>query len=74
MKYTRKRQWSNFTNSAQGVNFKKLDHFIIDNVFESKQKRSSFLEFTPCAELVKLSQGDDSVFLPKGTQNKIIID
>ena len=45
----------NFTNSAQGAKLKKLLHFAIDESFENLKKRSIFLEFTPCAELVKLN-------------------
>ena len=35
---------------------KKLCHFAIDESFDQCKKRSSFLEFMPCAELVKLNQ------------------
>ena len=50
-----RRPWHNFTNSAQGVNFKKLGHFINTNILEKQQKRYIFLEFTPYDVLVKLS-------------------
>ena len=45
----------NFTNSAQDVNFQKLCRFMNENIFENEQKRSSFLELTYRAELVKLN-------------------
>ena len=32
----------NFTNLAQGVKFKKLGHFINNNIFENEPKQSSF--------------------------------
>ena len=44
-----------FTNSAQGVNSKKLDRFCSFAKMLLFIKRPSFLKFTPCAELVKLS-------------------
>ena len=47
--------WLNFTNLAQGVNFKKLGSFVIDGRLANRIKHSSFLEFTPCTELVKLN-------------------
>ena len=49
-------QGLNFTNSVQGLNFKKLGRFINNNILEIQQIWSSFLEFTPCDKLVKLSQ------------------
>ena len=52
------RHGSIITNSAQGVNFKKLGHFVTDDILQNLSKRSSFLEFMPYAALVKLSLGE----------------
>ena len=49
-------QWPNFTSSAQGVNFKKLDNFCSFFKMFLFIKRTSFLMFTRCTELEKLSQ------------------
>ena len=53
--FQKRPHWVNFTNTVQGMNFKKLGHFIKNNILANDQKRSSFLELTPCAELVNLS-------------------
>ena len=47
--------WSNLTNSAHGVNFKKLDRFYKPCKMSPITKRLSFLEFKYWAELVKSS-------------------
>ena len=39
-----------FHHLAQGVNFKKLGHFINNNILKNKQKWFSLLEFKPCNE------------------------
>ena len=44
---------SNFANLAQGVNLKKLSHFKNQDIFQNLLKWCNFLEFMPCAEMVK---------------------
>ena len=69
----------NFTNSAQGVNLKKLGHFVIDVSFEKCNiKWSSFWSLLTCIELVKLStftnsaQGVSSLKLGHFINNNIL--
>ena len=45
----------NFTNLVQVENFRKLGHFINEDILQTLINRSRFLEFIPCTELVKLS-------------------
>ena len=43
---------------SQGVNFKKLGHFIKHDVFQNIQEWSSFLHEMTCAELLKLKPSE----------------
>ena len=56
---------SNFNNSAQDINFKKLGRSNNQYIFQNLQKWCSFLKFRYCVELVKLDSGVNVVNIRK---------